>query len=757
MIKSENPGAKWFLRLAAAFVFQTVALGVDASPEELDRFTVHWQSPSKNDSGTMPIGNGDLAANVWVEPSGDLLFYLSKSDAWSGNGRLLKLGKVRLKLEPGLIAKDAVFSQKLDLATGTIRIQTRGVNIAFWIDAHRPLVHVEVDSEKEHHAAVTFEPWRTKQRVLKGKETHSAYGLLKGPPVTVEPDKVLPSKNHSIRWFHRNQKSCYDVTLKNQHLGHLIEKYPDPLMGRTFGGMIHARGMVQRDDRTLATKNPVKQLHLQIHALTAQTETEQEWLDQLTKRKSEHDAKPLAEARQAHQAWWKQFWNRSWIYISETGAEEKQPNPSSDAYRVTQAYVLQRWINACAGRGKFPIKFNGSLFTVTGKDGGTWDPDYRRWGGCYWWQNTRLPYWSMLSSGDFDMMQPLWQQYTRVLPLLKDRVKAYYKHDGAYFSETMYFWGTFNNANFGWGNPDVHTENKYVRRYWQSGIELTMMMLDYYDHTRDDAFVKQAIIPVGEAVTTFYDEHYKRGEDGKILFDPAQSLETWQKSKNPTPVIVGLKVVIGRLLALDHGLTSVDQRKRWESILNALPEIPTKKQGGKEWILPGETYSHKQNTENTELYAIFPYRYYGLHQKDLDVAKETWRRRQIKRTGGWSQDAIKAGLLGLSKEAKGYIVSNAKRKHSGSRFPAFWGPNFDWIPDQDHGTVTMTAIQRMLLQTDEEEIYLIPAWPEGWNASFKLHAPDNTTVEACVKDGKVTHLKVQPESRKQDVIIKSAQ
>ena len=34
----------------------------------------------------MPLGNGDIGVNAWVEPSGDLLFYVGKTDAWSENG-----------------------------------------------------------------------------------------------------------------------------------------------------------------------------------------------------------------------------------------------------------------------------------------------------------------------------------------------------------------------------------------------------------------------------------------------------------------------------------------------------------------------------------------------------------------------------------------------------------------------------------------------------------------------------------------------
>jgi hypothetical protein len=50
-------------------------------------------------------------------------------------------------------------------------------------------------------------------------------------------------------------------------------------------------------------------------------------------------------------------------------------------------------------------------------------------------------------------------------------------------------------------------------------------------------------------------------------------------------------------------------------------------------------------------------------------------------------------------------------------------------------------------------IRLVPAWPKDWNASFKLHAPKNTTVEGRVENGKVTDLKVTPESRSKDVVV----
>ena len=66
----------------------------------LSDYNVVWDSPSADYNGSMPIGNGDIGANVWVEDGGDLLFYISKTDSWSENARLLKLGKVRVRLNP---------------------------------------------------------------------------------------------------------------------------------------------------------------------------------------------------------------------------------------------------------------------------------------------------------------------------------------------------------------------------------------------------------------------------------------------------------------------------------------------------------------------------------------------------------------------------------------------------------------------------------------------------------------------------------
>ena len=48
---------------------------------KIKKYDVVWDVPSKNSSGSMPLGNGDIGINLWVEEDGDLLFYISKTDS----------------------------------------------------------------------------------------------------------------------------------------------------------------------------------------------------------------------------------------------------------------------------------------------------------------------------------------------------------------------------------------------------------------------------------------------------------------------------------------------------------------------------------------------------------------------------------------------------------------------------------------------------------------------------------------------------
>ncbi len=110
--------------LLAGLVSAVVATGTArAAAESPDRYDVVWDTPSEDARGSMPLGNGDISLNTWVEPNGDLLFYIGKSDSWDENARLLKVGRVRFRIEPCPLTGKKVFEQRLHLGNATVEVR----------------------------------------------------------------------------------------------------------------------------------------------------------------------------------------------------------------------------------------------------------------------------------------------------------------------------------------------------------------------------------------------------------------------------------------------------------------------------------------------------------------------------------------------------------------------------------------------------------------------------------------------------------
>src|SRR5215469_9811693 len=86
-----------------SLIFATLFVGSNLLASDVpadDRFVagndVTWTSLGKDENDSMPIGNGDFAANVWTEQNGDIVLLLAKADAWTEMGKLVKLGRLRI-------------------------------------------------------------------------------------------------------------------------------------------------------------------------------------------------------------------------------------------------------------------------------------------------------------------------------------------------------------------------------------------------------------------------------------------------------------------------------------------------------------------------------------------------------------------------------------------------------------------------------------------------------------------------------------
>ena len=292
------------------------------------------------------------------------------------------------------------------------------------------------------------------------------------------------------------------------------------------------------------------------------------------------------------------------------------------------------------------------------------------------------------------------------------------------------------------------------------------MMLD--TGTYQGSNVRQ-YVPFVESCLTFFDEHYrylaeKRGvktfdQDGNYVLYPGSATETFKMAYDSASTIAALQVVLTKLLALPLADLPDAERARWSEMRQHLPPIPLREIDGHQTIAPARLWERVQNVEAPQLYPVFSLGLFGIGKPDLRVALDTYRYDpyvvKFRSHVGWKQYNLFAARLGLAEDAAKYTV--LKLQDGPYRFPAFWGPGFDWAPDHNWGGTGMLGLQEMLLQCDGDKIYLLPAWPRSWNVRFKLHAPHQTTVEAMVESGVVRDLKVTPASRANDVIRLSPQ
>ena len=805
------------------------------TPPFEDNYNIVWNTQSKDASGSMPCGGGDIGLNVWVE-KGDVLFYIQRSGSLAEDNEYLKLGRIRLQLDPNPFTESAVrFRQELKLQQGYVEIQgvTRqkngsdlDVTLRIWTEVKRPIIHVEIDADKKIQVMAKYENWRQKTEILGNDDQrrHSCFTLWKYPgKVTLVKDSVSYT-NNGVLFYHRNPdegRLLPELLIKQQGLEAYRDEINDDLRNRTFGGIMtgnnfvkagESKGTYQNTDYKawgLRSEKSSRKHHLRIVTHIDQSETIDIWRDDLESMvmTSEHD---LEKARLTTLAWWKAFWERSYIVI-----QPNDPDTSDRAWRIGRNYNLFRYQLGCNAFGEYPTKFNGGNFTfdanLAGDKWATFSPDWRQWGGgVFTAQNQRLLYWPMLKSGDKDAILPQFELYRKALPGAQARVKVNFKHDGAIFSEYLGVSGVALGHGYGWksgprkrnkevpfGDPQIDglyqvgkpvetgiMDNRAIAYHWESQLEHAYMILEYRRYTGADI---SKYIPFIENAVVFFYEHYRKrqkmrsGQEldskGHLVIFPSKACESFRAATNPTDVIAGLQACVDEILTLDDDVLILRNKEFYRKLKETIPDYPytdtsedtpqpllkdlvsstppntTYARNGVRTILPAKSWKEYGNGELPMLYPLFPFNRFALWRDDMQVFRDTYKYGNFRKgnVDSWHQDGIFFARMGLTDLAADF--NSRKLDDSKRRFPTFWGPGHDWVPDHNRGGSGMIGLQEMLLQTIGGKIHILPAWPEEWDVDFKLHAPGNTTVEVSYKDGEIVSLVVTPKSRMKDIIF----
>ena len=724
-------------------------MGAIAQPEDYV-----WTTQSRNASESMPCGGGDIGMNVWVE-QGDVLFYVARSGSFDELNTLLKAGRFRLSLSPGLDMKN--FRQTLHLEEGYVEVSDGQLSVQLWADVWKPVVHVDVSSPKvKQSIAVTYENWRTKEKELTKRECfQTSYKFAAPKGLKAHADDIVAT-NNGILFMHQNgTETIFDATVSQQGMDVVKDRLYNPLKNRISGGRMLAKGMVLVDRISgryassdyegwmYATKVPQRTLHLEVVMANVQG-TLEDWAAEL-----EATAKSIRRMAdcEASRQWWREFWQRS--YIEGNGS-------------IIRNYNLFRYMLGCNAHSQWPTKFNGGLFTfdpeyVNPADEYKLSPDFRNWGGgVHTAQNQRLVYWPALKNGDFDMLKAQLDFYLRIYKNAEERSRLYWGHEGACLTEQIENYGLPCYPEYGTKRPagfDPGMErNAWLEYEWDTCLEFCMMALEAHRYGGMDI---KDYLPMIRSCLRFFDEHYQylanqRGAkrldgNGKLVLYPGSGGETFKGAYNATSTIAALHTVAEALMAFHY------DQEEMKALLSRLPDI-TLRDG---MIAPAMHYERVQNVETTQLYPVFPWRMYGVGRPDLDVARRTYENDTLavkfRSHVGWKQDAIWAACLGMTDEAQQLVT--LKMQDGPHRFPAFWGPGYDWTPDHNWGGSGMIAVQEMLMQEVDDRIYLFPAWPRDWDVRFRLRASRGTIVEAELRQGKVVNVRVTPTRDKDKIIV----
>lgn len=801
MLNKEIYSLLIFTVLASVFLSgQAIAGERNKYPEF---YNVVWESQSRDAAGSMPVGGGDIGLNVWVEDN-ELLLYVQRSGVHDEYNGFPKLGRVRIWTEPDIFQGATSFRQELVLSESCIEVSAKhpeygDVNFRVWVEVHRPKVHIECRSGKPLTFRSRYESWRTGPRRLSMDENSKERwgwwdtgGWLHD--VVLEPDHFRQGGD-DFTYYHINpeEKLSSKMAYEIMGLGGYYGRYFDPLRDLVWGGWMGGPGLVFEDTCngkygntgykgwTYSSAKPVKKQEISMWFHTSRCASGEKWLVELDSILVS-DAIPAEKAWEENLLWWKDFWDRSFMVLNP-GKDQ-----SDSIWSMGRNYNLFRYMTALNAYGENPTMFNGGLLSV---DPGfitrrfPFHPDWRSWsGGNYTMQNQRWVYWPMLKWGDYAHMESQFNFFERVLDVAKLRVSKNYGIEGCLFEEVGTVYGLPMPMHYGfdtsyierrqrpdWIEPGL-SSNWCVIHHHTAMLEFSHMILEYYRYSGRDI---SRWLPIVKGTIDFFDNYYRMkakfnanymeyDPEGKLIIFPSGACESHYYVSNPVPDVAGLRAIVEGAMQLPRKWIDeiFEGREELSRMHSTLPGFHLDVIEGDTVMPPGRSvaYSWWKKTELYINYPMFPFNIIEMGDPEMDYVYNTYRHWDTWQTPkawethqSWANANVAFARMGITDNASEMTYKTLA--NGPYRFPSFWGPGYDWVPDHNWGGTGSVGLQEMLVQTLDDKIVLLPAWPGKWDCDFRIRAPQNTIVSGKIRKGKMEELEVTPEERVKDVLVQS--
>lgn len=320
-------------------------------------------------------------------------------------------------------------------------------------------------------------------------------------------------------------------------------------------------------------------------------------------------AKGVEQLEQDSKAWWQQFWSQTFLELNSDDGK---------ADRVQQSYHYFLYLMAAMSRGKYPPKFNSMLWSTGG--------DLRAWGAQHWFTNMSCYYGALQAAGHFDLMEPLFNMYSAMLPSCEQAAREQWGAQGHYIPETVYFDGIETlppaiaeemrelyllrkpwdqrsreflayaqtkhpfSSRWNWIANGQWKDGRYVITERGSGpfgptnhmfnvtAKIAYLYWLRYEYTLDRTWLRNRAYPMLRGAVEFYRTfpNLKKGDDGRYHIHWSNSGEPVFGARDTMEDTTAMRAVTAVLLRASEILgADAEHRPIWQEFFDHLPPVPT--------------------------------------------------------------------------------------------------------------------------------------------------------------------------------------
>lgn len=671
----------------------------------LSKHDIVYLSPTQLEAEGFPMGNGDLGGIIWNNDNG-IEIQINKNDLWTniskeeGNTSILKHA-VRLKIDFGIPVFSWIhlkkFEGRLSLKNGEVTYKSESAfsktNITTWLTQEKNVWVVECDN------------------VLKDDES------INGNISTISMERV-GSRTFS-RWYAGDFSKDVSTGLGMTNTRFDNDDIVVEEKGDGLNFVVVCRIIKGPDSKEIISKHRVDfKTRKQNFILLLTVVTDKESSEPLrTARKLLDTAENngIEQLKKEKNSWYKNFWSNSFVKIG-------------DDY-IENIYYLRRYLMAAASQGEFPVTFNGGLWR--------WNRDVMNWVTPHHW-NTQQQYWGLCAQNDCQLMLPYLNTYYKMIPygisLAKEKGAC---NDALLFTEAHCFDGF-----------QVTKDRDDMKNNFTPAAQISTLFWDYYDFTGDKIFLRDKAYPFMRKVLNFYMD--------KLEWDKEKNMYYLYSSVYESAEIEYVKNAITDRVCIEQlfkncikaaSILKVDEDKisQWEYVLEHLWPISYQKyETCGETISPAEEYyTDKRYTpwiwSNGGIVA-FPANLIGIDDINTRMGKAVINLVNYKSDANAHYPIPEvAARMGLGDKALEYI-ENGINIHQ--IYPQGLMHNVTGYPDDiydlnsqhdllNHTYVIRskdffqcgmepisnysTAVNEMMLQSNEGKIRIFPAVPSKWD------------------------------------------